>query len=556
MSGESRGMKIRQRTMRLFSRVACFLLLACAVCAGEQEEVKASAPSAPRRLKDLDAPGLKDPVFLNAIDPWDVVQVIDYLAFKGGLKNIVVSKGVSGITTKLKFDNVPVADALEVVLSVNNLAYVIQSGIITVMTDAEYTVQYGGSFYDKKQVRVVTLKYADPARIANILAPVRSALGTIVSDGVTGNIILIDTPDRIREMVAIVEKADLSTVSRVVPTETRTYVLQYAELDAIQKEIAPMVTPEIGSIRADAKSRTLIVTDLTNKLERVEVVIRTFDRRPKEVFIEAKVVQVGLSDEYRLGIDWNHLFEGADPRMSLATRATPALLGARGAATTPGAGYGSLSYQTIMAGGDLKIVLDALKTVGDTKVLSNPHVAVKDGEEATIKVVRDEPYAEAQLETGTTNVVGETFKFIEVGVSLSVKPRINEQGVVSMSIKPEVSSVEGSYQARYAVPVVQKSYAETSVLIRDGETIIIAGMIEDVKAKRTSSVPLLGRIPLIGALFRSQSETMESKELIVFLTPRVITGDEPVVLMRDLRKQPKGLRETGESNGKELKPLR
>jgi type II secretory pathway component GspD/PulD (secretin) len=504
----------------------------------------------------MDLPGLKETVSLHALDPWDVVQVIDYLAFKGGLKNIVVSKGVAGMTTKLKFENIPVGDALEVVLSVNNLAYVVQSGIVTVMTDAEYTTQYGVSFYDKKQVRVVPLKFADPARVATVLAPVKSALGTIVSDSVTGNIILIDTPDRIREMVAIVEKADLSTVSRVVPTETRTYVLQYAELEPVHKEISPLVTPEVGSIKSDARSRTLIVTDLTNKLERIETIVRTFDRRPKEVFIEAKVVQVGLSDEFRLGIDWNHLFQGANPRMSLSSTVNPPLLGTRGAALATGAGYGSLSYQTIMAGGDLKVILDALKTVGDTKILSNPHVAVRDGEEASIKVVRDEPYAEAQLESGTTNVVGETFKFIEVGVSLSVKPRINEQGVVSMSIKPQVSSVEGSYQARYSVPVVQKSYAETSVLIRDGETIIIAGMIEDVKARRTSSVPFLGRIPLFGALFRSESETTESKEMIVFLTPRVITGDEPVALLRDMQKQPKELRPLDGGIDKELKPLR
>lgn len=540
--------------MSVFVRAFCVLALVGAAWATAQDENK-STPVA-KRLRDLDLPGLKDPVSLHALDPWDVVQVIDYLAFKGGLKNIVVSKGVAGMTTKLKFENVPVGDALEVVLSVNNLAYVVQSGIVTVMTDAEYTTQHGVSFYDKKQVRVVSLKYADPARVAAVLGPVKSAIGTIVSDAVTGNLILIDTPDRIREMTAIVEKADLSTVARVVPTETRTYTLQYAETESVHKEILTLVTPEVGSIRVDARSRTMIVTDLTNKLERIDAVVRAFDRRPKEVFIEAKVVQVGLSDEYRLGIDWNHLFQGANPRMSASSRVSPPLLGTRGAASAPGSGYGSLSYQTIMAGGDLRIVLDALKTVGDTKILSNPHVAVKDGEEATIKVVRDEPYAEAQLESGTTNVIGESFKFIEVGVSLSVKPRINEQGVVSMSIKPQVSSVEGSYQARYAVPVVQKSYAETSVLIRDGETIIIAGMIEDVKAKRMTGVPFLGRIPLFGALFRSETETTESKEMIVFLTPRVITGDEPVALIRDMRKQPKDLRPVDGSVDKELKPLR
>jgi type II secretory pathway component GspD/PulD (secretin) len=489
------------------------------------------------------------------------VQLLDYLAHKGGLKNIVVSKGVAGITTKLKFENVLVVDALEVVLSVNNLAYVIQAGIITVMTDAEYTAQYGASFYDKKQVRVLPLKYADPSRVATMLGPLKSPAGTIVADAVSGNLVLIDTPDRIREMVAVVEKADISTVSRVLPTESRTYALQYAQVDQLQKEVALLLTPDVGSVRADARTRTLIVTDLSNRLERVEELIRTFDKRSKEVFIEAKVVQVALSDEYRLGIDWNHLFQGIGPRLSLATKSAPPVLGVRGNPTALGEGYGTLTYKTIAAGGDLKIVLDALKTVGDTKVLSNPHVAVMDGEEAALKVVRQEPYAEAQIESGTTNVIGETFRFIDVGVSLSVRPRINDEGMISMSIKPEVSTVEGTYQARYSVPIVQKSYAETSVMIRDGETIIIAGMIEDAKSKRRASVPFLGRIPLVGVLFRSTSDLTESKEMIVFLTPRIVSGEEPVLLMRDTRKKPKGLRATGPADaggggGKELKPLR
>jgi len=515
-----------------------------------------SGVTKPRRLRDYNLPRLDVKVDLDSLQPWDVVQLIEFLAYKGGLNNIVMSKGIAGLTTKLKFKDVSVGDALEVVLSVNNLAYAVQGGIITIMTDAEYRNLYGVSFYDQKQVKVVELKYADAPRVASLLAPVKSEIGTVVSDAITGTLILIDTPAKIAEMQAVIEKADIATVARVLPTETQTYVLQYANPEDIQGEIQAVLTKDVGKLRVDKRTKTLIVTDLPHNMPKIEELIKAFDRRTREVFIEAKIVQVSLSDDFRLGIDWNHLFEMVDPRFSLSTRVSPPLVDLRGNRTTPGTGFGSLTYKTILAGGDLNVILDALKKVGDTKVLSNPHVAVLDGHEATIKVVRDEPYAEAQLESGTTNVVGETFKFIEVGVSLSVRPRINDDGFISMAIKPEVSTVEGAYQARYTVPIVQKSYAETTVMIKDGETIIIAGMIENKKGQAKAQIPMLGQIPLIGMLFKSQTQLMETKETIVFLTPRVIGGDEPVLLMRDMKKPPKPLRPVGRPDGKPLKAIR
>ncbi len=533
-----------------------YALMALSVAALTLSVALAAEADAPKSLKDLDYPGLQEKVMLNALDPWDVVQLIDYLALKGGLKNLVVSKGVSGLTTKLKFDNIPVGDALEVVLSVNNLAYVVKNGIITILTDAEYQVQYGVGFYDHKRVKVINLKYADPARVSSMLAPIKSAMGTIVYDGLSGTMIMIDTPEKLAAMEAIIQRTDIQTINRIVPTETRLFVLQYANVEDILKEVTPLISADVGSVRTDARTRTLIVTDLPHKVEKVNELITAFDKRSKEVFIEAKVVQVSLSDEYRLGIDWNHLFQGVDPRFSLSSKVSPPLLGARGTTTAAGAGFGSLTYNTIVAGGNLRIILDALKSVGDTRILSNPHVAVMDGSEATIKVVRDEPYAEAQIESGTTNVVGETFKFIEVGVSLAVRPRINDEGMIAVAIKPTVSSVEGTYQARYSVPIVQKAFAETSVMIRDGETIIIAGMIEDSKGKRNAAVPFLHRIPLLGMLFRSQSDLSQVKETIVFLTPRIITGEEPVQLLRDMKKKPKALRATGMPDAKEMKPVR
>ncbi|MBN1557976.1 MAG: type II secretion system protein GspD [Lentisphaerae bacterium] len=502
------------------------------------------ADDGPVRLSGYDLPGLENRVNLQSLEPWDVVQLIEFLAYRGGLNNIVIGKDVQGLTTKLKFEDVSVGDALEVVLSVNNLAYEIKGGIITVMTDAEYERLYGSSFYDQKQVRIVELKYADAAHVAQLLEPVKSTIGTIVADQVTGALILIDTPGKIREMRRVIESADIETITRQLETETETFELQYAEVAAIESQITPLLSEEVGAVRADERTKTLIVTDLPYKMSQIRHAVETFDSPHRQVFIEAKIVEIDLSDEYRLGVNWEHFFETLDPRMVLESSVTPTVSG-QGGEVVPPQGALQLSYRTILGGGDLSVIMSALKTVGETRILSNPHVAVMEDQEATIKVVRDEPYAEAQLESGTTNVVGEQVNFIEVGVKLSVTPRINKSGMISMAINPEVSTVVGQYQAFRTVPVVQRAFAETSVMVADGQTIIIAGLIRNQKEKVNSRVPLLGRIPLLGYAFRSESDTVATTETVVFLTPRVITGREPVLLTRDLKKTPKPLRAVG-----------
>lgn len=537
----------------------CLVLIALPVIGQRGQEAITSnviSRSGPVSLSEYGIEGLDTRVNLKAIDSWDVVQLIEFLAYRGGLKNIVIGRGVAGLTTRLKFDDVTVGDALEVVLSVNNLAYSIRGGIITIMSDEEYRNQFGTSFYDVKQVKMLELKYADPQRIAELLEPIKSTIGTVVSDQLTGTLILIDTPAKIREMESIATSADIATVERQIPTETKMFVLQHAEVADLQSQIENILSDEIGTMRVDNRTRTLIVRDLPHKMKEISQLVTAFDRRARQVFIEAKIVQVGLDDDFRLGIDWNHVFQGLDPRFSLATAAQPIGISTLGGdASVP---TGQMTFRTIAGGGDLTAVLQALNQIGETKILSNPHIAVMDGEQATIKVITDEPYAEAQLESGTTNVVGESIQFIEVGVSLDVTPRINDADMVSMDIKPEVSSVIRNYQAFRPVPVVRKSLAETSVMIKDGETIIIAGMIENQKEETESRVPVLGRIPLLGLLFKSYRDNTTSNELIVFLTPRIVTGEKPFLRMRDMKKSPKPMRRVvGQSDSdKPLKALR
>ena len=505
-----------------------------------------------RRLADYDLPGLTNKVSLESTLTWDVVQLVEFLTQQAGLRNVVISKGVAG-STKLRFEGVTAGEALEVVLSVNNLAYEMKNGILTIMTDDEYKALYGVSFYDHKKVKIVELRFADPDRVGKMLAAVKSAIGTVVPDPVTGTLILIDTPDKIVEMQEIVARADLSTVSRVVPTEMRTFVLQYANVEDILTQVTAILTKEVGAVRADKRTKTLIVSDLPHNMLKIEQMIKLFDKIPRQVFIEAKVVETTLSDDFSMGINWQHLFQGLDPRFSLQTVSQPGL-------PTPAAL--SLNFNTITSGGDLQAVLNALKSIGSTRILSNPHIAVLDGQEASIEVVEDQPYKEIQLESGTTNITGVTYQFKKVGISLAVTPRINDQGFVHMAVKPEISSITQWYDGapQQGTPVVQKSLAETTVIVKDGVTIIIGGMIKDQKDKNTTSVPILGSIPLLGRLFRSDTINTVNTETIVFLTPRIISGEEPYLLMKDMKKVPKTLRSGGSGDvgagGKEFKPIR
>jgi len=496
-----------------------------------------------RKLKDFDIPGLQQKVSMKAVTSWDIAALIDFLAHEGKLNNIVVGKNVTG-STKFQFDGVTVGDALDVVLAVNNLAYEIKGGIIKIITDAEYQTLYGTSFYDNKQVKIVSLKNASATRLQPLLEKIKSTIGVAVIDPVSNTLVLIDTPDKLKEMLAIIDKADVLTT-----TETKTFTVQYAEVESIQKELVNLVSKEVGSVRFDKRTKTLIVTDLSNNMPKVEQLVKLFDKRSRQVFVEAKVVEVTLSDNFAFGINWQHIFQGLDPRFSLQSVSLP------GAPTTP---LGKMTFNTITSGGELQIVLDALKQVSDTKILSNPNVAVMDGQEASIKVIENQPYKETKLESGTTNITGVTYLFVEVGVTLSVTPKINDENMISMMVKPEISSISQWYDgsAQQGTPVVKKAAAQTTIQVKDGVTIIIGGMIKERKDTTANSVPLLGSIPLIGRLFRYDSVSTVNTETVVFLTPRIVSGEESYLRSKDIKKTPKPLRPVGPAGEKALKPVR
>lgn len=489
----------------------------------------ATAVNSARSISESGLPGLDTKISLDLIQPMEVVDLLKFLTVKGNL-NVIFGRDVSG-STKLMLKEVTLGDALDIVLAANGLAWEVKNNILKIMSDKEYRDLYGQGFYEQKKVKVVELRYALPSRVAPLLAEVKGSSGKVVFDDGTGTLILIDTPDQILAMEAVIARADIPTVERVLPTETRSFTLQYAKVEDIQGEILPILTKDIGKMRVDKRTQTLVINDLPHNLAKAAQVIALFDTMPRQVFIEAKIVQVSLNKGFKLGVNWDHVVNFIDPRATLSV-ASPFPV------TAGDQGLGTLSYRTVTGDGDLNVLITALESMGDTKLLSNPHIAVMNGEEATIKVVTDKPYAELMYESGTTNVVGKTYKFIPVGVTLNVTPKINDEKFIQMTVKPEVSDVVDVYDStdpRFGVPVVQKAYAETKVQVKDGVTIIIAGLIREDKRVNVVGLPVLSRIPLLGALFRSKVTSSENSEMIVFLTPKIVTGAEPYLRGKDLK---------------------
>jgi general secretion pathway protein D len=525
--------------------VIVMVLAAAGACLAQSPGTNATDRK-PRLLTEYGLPGLDKKISLDMPDAMDVVDLIKFLAVKGEL-NIIIGREVAG-TSKLMLKDVTLGDALEIVLAANGLAYELKGNIVKVMTDKEYRELHGEGFYERKQAKIIELKYAKPGNMAQLLENIKSSLGKIVFDNDTGTLVLIDTPEKIKEMEEVILKTEIPTVQRVMPTVTTNFVLQYATVDELEPKITLMLTKDVGDLRADKRTKTLIVTDLPHALKKIGDLVAIFDRAQKQVFIEAKIVQVQLDDRFSLGVNWDYLFQGLDPRFSLKpVSKTVAPLGLDPlAATAQGVG-GSVTYHTIAAGADLNAVVRALSTVGKTRLLQNPHIATVDGKEATIKAITTQPYSELQYESGSSNVVGKTYKFVDVGVTLGVTPRINELGFITCDIRPEVSSVLNWYDANPStsegnsgVPVVKKSYAETSISVKDGVTIIIAGMIEETESKKRTQVPFLGNIPLLGVLFRADEIIKNNSEIIVLLTPRIVTGDKFFERSKDAKKPMKG----------------
>ncbi|MFH1655817.1 MAG: secretin N-terminal domain-containing protein [Candidatus Omnitrophota bacterium] len=448
-----------------------------------------------------------DAIIIDSLElkDMDILDVLKLVSKKSGL-NIATGKNVHGkVTIFLK--NVDVWDALKIILEANDLAYAQEGDIIKVMTAKEYELIYGKKFTDKTQVKIIPLKYASAGDLIPLLSQIKSVIGKVVADEKSNTIVVIDAPINLEDMQKLIEHVD-------IPTITEVFNLKYAKAEDLQKNISGVMTKNVGRIDIDNRTNKIVVTDTAANMEKVSRMISAFDEKTLQVTIEAKILQVDLSDRFQMGIDWDKVFGGD---ISWATDFA-----------VERSGYGSAITLGGLSENSYEALIEVLQTMGETNTLSTPRITVLNNQEAKILVGTKEVYVSTTTTTSESlATTAEQVTFVDVGVTLSVTPTINPDGFVTMKIKPEVSSTGTPYMTASGneIPVVSTSEAETIVMVKDGSTIIIGGLIKDRVSDTVRKIPFLGDIPLLGLLFRSKDKTTTKIELAIFLTPRIVSGD-------------------------------
>ena len=463
----------------------------------------------------------------------DVVEVLKLLSRQYGL-NIVVGKNVSGKVTVF-LNGVDPWDALRTILETRDLAYVNEDGLIKVLTAADYEKIYGIPFDEKTEIREIPLRNARAATVKAFLEPFKSRVGSLAANEADNSLVVEDTPAQIEKIERMVSSLD-------VPMETRVFALSYGSAEEVLAKVAPLVSKEFGSAQADKRSNSLIVTANPARMAEVARIVQALDARNKAVLIEAKVVQILLNSGSQWGVNWQYIFSQMPSGAASVAGGVAGNFQLLPLQTLTRDANGNVSAQGVT--GDLKVaqlpqqaqfssIVNLLETAGKTRILSAPRIMALDGREASIHVGTEQPIITRNIvnpgSTTTQPIVTEDVKFEPVGVKLAVTPSIGADGYVTMKIRPEVSAVESTINTSNgsSIPIIRLSEAETSVLAKDGVTIVIGGLMEDNASKQESRVPLLGRIPLLGLPFRSRTRAGQKTELVFFLTPHITSGDTP-----------------------------
>ncbi|MFH0877444.1 MAG: secretin N-terminal domain-containing protein [Candidatus Omnitrophota bacterium] len=470
---------------------------------GAQEEEVSSAASDGGAIKDVGAGKIS--LDLKGVD---IVELLKILSMKMSA-NIVPTKDVAG-RINVFLNNVTYEDALDIILLSNSLAAVREKNIITVMTTERYQQLYGQRYNEPRKIRTIKLKHAAPRDVFTALSQLKSDVGKLVVDEPSGTVIMMDVPEALDLMDRTVLTLDMAK-------ETEIFTLSYATADDVKAQLATVLTPGASNVEVDKRTNKIAITDLPDKMKKIKTMIKAFDAEPKQVLIEAQIVQIALTDRTQYGIDWEKLFN--QRKMRSLDLAGPYSI----------AGLDNNLSVGVLTTNHFNILMQALNTIAKSNVLSRPRIAVVNNEEATILIGAKEVYFTSTTSQGggDTTVTAESVNYIDVGVKLSVTPTISEDGFVLIKIKPEVSSVREYVTSvnQNRVPVISTSQAETTVKVKDKAMVMIAGLMKETITENRSMFPFLGKLPILKWIFGNSDTSKAKEELAIFLTPRIITGD-------------------------------
>jgi len=280
----------------------------------------------------------------------------------------------------------------------------------------------------------------------------------------------------------------------------------------------------------DIPTNSVIVRAIPRDYEIVKRTMIALDRIPRQVLIEVLIAEVKMDDDTAFGVEWALTREGQN------------LGGYKGASSVGilGSGLDKTGFSYVFNGDELDLFLQAQATENKVNILSSPHILAVDNKEARIEVGEEVPIVTSEyvpLDVDSNDSTSRSIEYRSTGVILSVTPRINERGLVAMDVSQEVSAAQPIVAGGIESPSITNRKVETSLVVQDGQTILIGGLIIDSTSEIKTGVPFLSAIPLIGYFFGTTTTKDQKIELILMLTPHVVTNFEEVDLITDEYKQ-------------------
>jgi protein transport protein HofQ len=305
--------------------------------------------------------------------------------------------------------------------------------------------------------------------------------------------------------------------------QMKVFKLRYADTVKVQEILSTM--PNMGYVQTHQPSKTLIVHDTAANLDKIEGMIGHWDKPPKQVLIEAKILQVRLTDGMEFGVNWSKIlgdlnvstsgFSKARLPTDEAVNPVPSGDNITGLFSNMITAIGS-NYQFAMA-------LDALQTKTKINTLSTPKVLAIHGKTAKVQVGGQQGY---RVTTTNLGIATETIEFIDTGTILEITPFIDDDGNILMNVMPSIASAELD---KTGIPVVRSTQVTTWLMAKSGETVFIGGLIEDIKLKKKEGLPCLGNLDAIGTLFSRTTSGLDKIELVILITPQLIGDNIQVV---------------------------
>jgi len=340
-------------------------------------------------------------------------------------------------------------------------------------------------------------------------------------------VILVSTLEKLAEQRKIQEEAAARE-----PLDTRAFALNFSKAEEVKTAIEKLVS-ERGKITLETRTNNLIITDTKSNLIKIGNIIKDLDRVTPQVLIEAKIVETNLTDVEKLGIKWTI---GGTVQGSARPTTYPFTVHSENkylpddipAATTAPDKKDSLFKLGTLDATSTTAVLELLFRNTGTEMLSNPRIVTLDNQPASIEVVTLDPTPQWTYNKDTGEYVMTDYRQEKYGIILNVTPQINKLGYVTLSIKPEVSEKSGdkllqSTGLSVELPIIDKQTTSTAVMIKDGETLVIGGLIKNKTMDTIQKIPLLGDIPILGFFFKHRAKEVVKKDLLIFITPRILT---------------------------------